>query len=313
MRFGFHISIAGGKDKIVKRAKELSCETVQFFSRNPHRWGCSDLKKEEIENFKKGLKNAGISPIFIHLPYLVNLASCNKIVYEKSLEVLIQDLRKAFILGASFLVLHIGSRGELFEEEAFEKIAKGINKVFKLVNQLRTTESRVHKGMDGCTGKVRGVPPRNYAPERVVQGLLLENTSGQGKQIGYNFFQIREIIKRVEYQNRIGVCFDTAHAFEAGYDLSTEKGLGATLKELEKYIGLEKLYLIHLNDSKTPLGSKVDRHWHIGQGYIGLEGFRNIINHPQLIHLPAIMETPRKNKEDDLRNMMIARRLQREL
>jgi deoxyribonuclease-4 len=139
--------------------------------------------------------------------------------------------------------------------------------------------------------------------------LLLENTAGQGTEIGYEFGQIKKIIERVEERDRIGICLDTAHAFGAGYDLSKKEGIERTLESFDQSIGLKRLHLLHLNDSKTPLGSRKDRHWHIGEGYIGQEGFRYLINHPLLKHLPGIMETPRKDTVEDLKNMEVIRSL----
>lgn len=139
--------------------------------------------------------------------------------------------------------------------------------------------------------------------------VLLENTAGQGTAIGYSFSQIKELLEGIDNQSRVGVCLDTAHAFEAGYDLSKKEGLEKVIEEFDRLIDLHKLYLLHLNDSKTPLSSRIDRHWHIGEGYIGREGFRRIINHPELCHLPAILETPRKNDEDDLKNISVVRGL----
>jgi deoxyribonuclease-4 len=139
--------------------------------------------------------------------------------------------------------------------------------------------------------------------------LLLENTAGQGTEIGSSFEQIRKIIDGVYEKERMGVCLDTAHCFEAGYDLSRKDGLERTLESFDQTIGLKRLHLLHLNDSKTPLGSRKDRHWHIGEGYIGVEGFRYLINHPLLRHLPGIMETPRKDTVEDLKNMKVIRSL----
>jgi deoxyribonuclease-4 len=148
-------------------------------------------------------------------------------------------------------------------------------------------------------------------PNQVI--ILLENTAGQGTELGSRFSQMKQILVGVNDRQRVGVCLDTAHAFQAGYDFSSRKGLDDALNEFDRSIGLPNLHLLHLNDSKTLLGSHSDRHWHIGKGCIGLEGFRNIVNHPQLIHLPGIMETPRKDLKDDLRNMKVIKSLQQKL
>jgi deoxyribonuclease-4 len=277
MRFGFHISIADGFSKVVQRAKMRRCETIQLFSRNPRGWKSTDLDKKEVAVFKKEVKEASISPVVIHLPYLPNLAAKRSRFYDRSVGVLAEDLRRAETLSASYLVMHMGSRLGSPEQEAVSTLAESIDRVFREVEN------------------------------RVV--LLLENTSGQGTQIGWCFREIGEVIAKVENRCRIGVCLDTAHAFGAGYDISNRKGLDTTLKELHRFVGLQKLFLIHLNDTKVPLGSHKDRHWHIGKGHIGLRGFRNIVNDPRLSHLPGIMETPRKNDPEDLENMAVIRSL----
>jgi deoxyribonuclease-4 len=182
-----------------------------------------------------------------------------------------EDLKRTETLGGNFLILHSGHRLANSEEDAIKRLSQGINEALSRIKNRVT--------------------------------LLLENSAGQGTEIGCNFFQIKEIIERIENKERVGVCLDTAHLFEFGYDISKKGGLDETLKEFENLIGLEKLCLLHLNDSRTPLGSHKDRHWHIGEGCIGLEGFRNIVNHPLLKNLPGIMETPKKSDADDPRNM----------
>jgi deoxyribonuclease-4 len=167
--------------------------------------------------------------------------------------------------------MHVGKRLQTSEDLALKNVATGINQAFaKVSNRVK---------------------------------LLLENTAGMGSEIGYNFAQLQAIIDMVEDKNRIGVVLDTAHTFEASYDIATKEGLDKTLKEFDKFVGLKRLFLLHLNDSKTELGSHIDRHWHIGEGKIGKDGFRNIINHPLLKHLPGIMETPRTDDKEDLKNM----------
>jgi len=277
LRFGFHISIAQGFSKVIDKAKKTKCETIQLFSRNPRGWKYNDLEPNEVEHFKTKLSSSNISPCFLHLPYLPNLAAAKKELYTKSINSLCEDLKRAETLNIPFLVVHVGSRVTLNEEEAIEKVVKGINESLQRVsNQVM---------------------------------ILLENTAGQGTELGSTFSQLQSILSGVKNKERMGICLDTAHAFEAGYDLSTQKGLDATLDEFDQLIGLKNLHLLHLNDSKTPLASHSDRHWHIGKGHIGLEGFRNIVNHPLLNHLPGIMETPRKDPKDDLRNMEVLRNL----
>jgi deoxyribonuclease-4 len=277
MRFGFHISIAGGFTKVIERAKARDCKTIQFFSRNPRGWKYSPLDKKEVEEFRSSIKSTDLFPIFLHMPYLPNIASLKSKFYNRSVDSIAEDLKRADQLGAQYLIIHIGHRLESSEDEAIEAVSRGINQAFE---------------------KVRN---------SII--LLMENTAGQGTEIGYKFEQIKKIIDQVEQNQRMGVCLDTAHSFEAGYDLSKKEGIERTLESFDQMIGLKRLHLLHLNDSKTPLGSRKDRHWHIGEGYIGLEGFRYLIHHPLLQHLPGIMETPRKDTVEDLKNMKVIRSL----
>jgi deoxyribonuclease IV len=277
MRFGFHISIAGGFRAVVAKAKIKGCETIQLFSRNPRGWQSSSLDEEDIEQFKQDIKASGISPVFVHMPYLPNLASGEKVLFRKSVESIIIDLKRCEVLAIPYLIMHVGKGMGKPEDMAIKNVATGINQVFDKV------DNRVK--------------------------LLLENTAGMGSEIGYKFVQLKEIIQLVENKNRMGLVLDTAHTFEAGYNLATKEGLDKALKEFDQLVGIKRLHLLHLNDSKTDFGSRVDRHWHIGEGKIGKEGFINIVNHPLLKHLPGIMETPRTNDKEDLKNMKIIRSL----
>jgi deoxyribonuclease-4 len=211
------------------------------------------------------------------MPYLSNIASFKSKFYKRSIHSIATDLQRAEQLGAQYLIIHIGHRMESSEDEAIEAVSQGIDQAFQKVKNP------------------------------II--LLMENTAGQGSEIGYNFEQIKGIIEGVQDNERLGVCLDTAHTFEAGYNLSSKDGLERTLKNFDQAVGLKRLHLLHLNDSKTPLGSRKDRHWHIGEGYIGMEGFRNLVNHPLLRQLPAIMETPRKDTVEDLKNMEVIRSL----
>jgi len=262
---------------VAERAHARGCETIQFFSRNPRGWNYSPLNKKEVEQFRSSILSSAFSPIFLHMPYLPNIASSKSKFYKRSIRSIATDLQRAEQLGAQYLIIHIGHRMESSEDEAIETVSQGINQAF----------------------------------EKVKNGvmLLMENTAGQGTEIGYNFDQIKKIIERVHDRQRMGVCLDTAHSFEAGYDLSNRDGIERTLDDFDRTIGLKRLHLLHLNDSKTPLGSRKDRHWHVGEGHIGLEGFRHLVNHPSLNHLPGIMETPRKDTVEDLKNMKVIRSL----
>jgi len=272
MRFGFHISISGGFQKVIPRAQQRGCETIQVFSRNPRGWRYGPLNEKDIEIFKSDLRASKIYPLFVHMPYLPNLSSTKKELFQLSVSSLIVDLSRSEFIGAQFLIMHVGSATDKIKGMA--QMIDGINKAFK----------KVENGVR----------------------LLLENTAGAGNEIGCRFEQLKEIISGIEQEKRIGVVFDTAHAFEAGYDLTTEKAVDKTIKEFDEIIGLGRLYLIHLNDSKTELGSHADRHWHISKGKIG-PGMKFVISHPALKNLPFIMETPRTNLKEDLMNMKTIR------
>ncbi|MGE4357365.1 MAG: deoxyribonuclease IV [Candidatus Omnitrophota bacterium] len=271
MRLGFHISISGKLSLAIERAKRLNCQTMQIFSGNPRGWQGRRSNPQEIEEFWAKRKEAGIYPLFVHVPYLVNLASPEQEIWKKSLKFFIEDLYFSQRVGAEYLVTHLGShkgKGEKYGEERF------------------------------CEGL-------NIAIEKTATAIsiLLENTAGQGNSLGYNFSQIKGIRDKILRKELIGLCFDTAHAFSAGYAINTAEGLEKTIKELESLGLLESLKLIHLNDTKVNLASRVDRHEHIGKGRIGKEGFRLILEHPRFRDLSLIMETPRKSDRDDLRNL----------
>lgn len=274
MRLGFHVSIAGGFAKVVARAQARQSETIQLFSRSPRRWEYKPLDVDDIQIFKKQIEESSIWPIFVHMPYLVNLASTNSELWNRSLDSLIEDLRRSAFIGAHFLIMHVGSAPDRIA--GLQRISKGINRAFSHVqNNVR---------------------------------LLLENTAGSGTELGDSFGQIAEILSRVEDKRRIGVVLDTAHAFEAGYDLRTAGAVAKSIAELNRTIGLAKLHLIHLNDSKTECGSHSDRHWHIAQGKIA-QGMYHILHCAKLQHLPFIMETPRTNLKEDVMNMKKVRQL----
>jgi len=277
MRFGFHVSIAGGFDAAIKNALKTGCDTIQIFSRNPRGWSAKKLNRHAAESFKKLLERHAVAPVFVHMPYLPNLAATDELLYEKSVRVLCDDLQRAHALGAAGLVLHLGHRGSASEDTALGRVAAAINRACAAVDA------------------------------EVM--LLLENAAGQGSEIGASFLQLKKIIARVDREKRIGLCLDTAHAFAAGYNVATASGLEKTLAEIDRLLDLNRLRLLHLNDSKASCGSRVDRHWHVGRGCIGEKGFYRIINHRLLSNLPAIMETPKKKEGDDLQNMKTVRSL----
>jgi len=276
IKLGLHLSIAGTIDRVVDRAVERGCDTLQMFSRNPRGWRSEKLDSEEVENFRKKLKQSGIWPVVIHTPYLLNLASPKEDVYRKSVLGLGDELRRAGELGVPYVVTHLGSHLGHGKTEGFRRIVASINNSFSEVDN------------------------------EVV--LLLENTAGTKNSTGSSFEDIEYIASRINDRERIGVCFDTAHAFAAGYDLVSQGAVEHTLQRFDETIGLKELKLVHLNDSKEGLGSKIDRHEHIGMGKIGEQGFRNILRSP-LGRLPLILETPIDERRNDIENLRVVREL----
>jgi len=276
LKLGLHVSISGSIDRAVDRAVEKGCNTFQIFTRNPRGWRSRDLTREEVEAFIEKVKKFKIEPVFGHMPYLPNLASPKDETYSRSVESLITELRRCVELEIPYLVTHLGSHLGAGMEIGFERIIKAVN---------------------------RGL---SEVEENVM--LLLENTAGTKNSIGGSFEDIRYIIERVDYPERVGVCFDTCHGFAAGYDLRTMESVESTIKMLDEVIGFERLKLVHLNDSKGGLNSRIDRHEHIGMGMIGEEGFRNILK-SRLGQLPLILETPIDKRRSDVENLQKVREL----
>jgi deoxyribonuclease-4 len=267
---GFHVSIDGSIDRAVDRAAELGCNTFQVFTRNPRQWGSAELAPETAEAFSNKVKLHDMEPVFAHMPYLPNLASPRDEVYEKSVKTLASELERCRQLKIPYLVTHLGSHLGAGMQAGFMQLVDGINQAFKVSG-----------------GDVT---------------LLLENTAGTRNSMGSTLEDIQYIIARLSYPERAGICFDTSHAFAAGYDLRTEETVKATARKIDEVIGFEKIKLVHLNDSKGDLNSCIDRHEHIGMGKIGEEGFRNILA-SRLGTLPLIMETPKDHRRSDVGNL----------
>lgn len=276
-RLGVHTSIAGGVHLSIERAKELGCNTVQIFSHNPRQWLVREIPTDSILQFKELQKSYDINPVFIHTSYLINLAASDNGILEKSIELLIQEMDIADLLEADYVILHTGSASQDSEEVGRKRAIEAL----KRVARKKEWKSK----------------------------LLLENTAGERGDISSDIKDIAEIIDGVGAPLLGGVCIDTCHAFAAGYDLTNEQGLSELVKEIETYIGLDNVKLIHLNDSKKGHSSHVDRHEHIGHGGIGKEGLRRFINHPAFKNIPLILETPKKSEADDPRNLKIVRGL----
>lgn len=278
MRLGVHVSIAGHIYESITRAQELDCNAMQIFSRDPRQWRKAQISAEDIEEFRKRRQRSKITPVFVHIPYLINLASPYSVLYRDSIRAYIDDILETELLGADYIVTHMGSHKKSGEQKGLKRFILALNKILE-----RTKKSKVV--------------------------ILLENTSGSGSWLGYKFEHQRQIIDGVEQENRIGICFDTCHGYAAGYDLATAEGLNQTINQLDKIVGLNRLKLIHLNDTKDRLASHRDRHEHIGKGKIGLEGFRHIVNERRLKDIPFILETPKDSEDADKVNLAVVRKL----
>jgi deoxyribonuclease-4 len=278
VKVGIHVSIAGSLDRAVDRAKNAGCDVFQIFSRSPRGWGFAPLSDETSDAFTSKIQSSGIIPVD-HMPYLPNLASSKPDIYEKSIAALSAELERCGHLKIPYLVTHLG-------HHLGDGIAGGRARVIGAVN----------KALENSDNDVI---------------LLLENTAGEKNSVGSSFEHIQGIINGIEKTNRIGVCLDTCHAFAAGYELRTNTGLAETLKQFNDQIGIKNLRIIHLNDSKGDRGSSLDRHEHIGMGFIGEDGFRVILHHPVLSSIPLICETPVDDRRDDIGNIAKVRELAR--
>jgi deoxyribonuclease-4 len=278
LKLGVHVSIAGKIYNSVERATEFGCNTMQIFSRNPRQWRKASLEEEEVETFKKKVKKAKINPVVIHIPYTLNLASSKHKFYKITIREFILDLLEADKLKADYLVTHIGSFKGGTEKGGLLRIVNALKKILKETKDVKTM-------------------------------VLLENTSGSGHWLGYNFSHLRFILEGLDWNERIGICLDTAHAWAAGYKIDDIKGVNSLVEEIDREVGIARLKVIHLNDTKEDLGSKHDRHYAIGEGKIGKKGFSAILNHSKLKDLPFILETPKKSEEDDIKNLKTVRKL----
>jgi len=274
-RIGIHAPIAGGLHNALLKSRELGCDAVQIFSRNPRGWRASPLADDVVSRFRTLRTETRITPVVVHCNYLVNLSAANPDILEKSRVSFREEIERAVRLGADYLVVHPGSAKGSCEADAIRVCAESIKIACR--------------GFD--LGEFR---------------ILLENTAGQGECIGHRFEHLRAIIEDCAELD-LGVCFDTAHAFTAGYDLREEDGFTATMEALEENVGVRRVRALHFNDSKAEYNSRVDRHWHLGQGHIGAEALRRIARHPDLAHAAFLLETPQDETGDDARNLNVLR------
>ena len=272
---GFHAPIKGGLHNALVIAKDTGCDTVQLFSRNPRGWMAKPLGTDDVKLFRKTRKLTKISPVLIHCNYLVNLAAADEELLLKSRQSFREEIERALVLGVDYLVLHPGSARGACEADGIGLCA------------------------DSLRAAVKGLRFGRLQ-------ILLENTAGQGECIGHRFEHLREIIGACS-KLPLGVCFDTAHAFTAGYDIREEDGLEALLQKIQRTVGLKKVRAIHFNDSRAVCSSRVNRHCHIGEGHIGQNALRRVAQHPKLSHCAFILETPYDDPRADIKNLEMLR------
>ncbi len=260
---GAHMSIAGGVSRGLERAMELGCEAVQIFTKSNVQWKSPPLLTPEIARFREILENSPITIAFAHACYLINLAAPDQAIYLRSRECLLEEYTRCIKLGLPYIVVHPGSHKGAGLEYGIRRIAGALNWIF---NCRRTADVKI----------------------------LLETTAGQGTSIGSDFQELADIMNLVHDTTRVGVCLDTCHIFTAGYDIRTIDRYRETMVTFSHILTFDKLFAVHLNDSKTPLGSRVDRHAHIGEGRIGIEGFRFLLNDTRFCNLPMVIETPKE-------------------
>ena len=265
MLLGAHISISGGIDQAPERARKLTCDCMQIFSKNQMQWKVRPLDLGEAERFRAASKEFGIEETVIHDSYLINLGSPDKALLKRSREAFLEEMVRAKHLGVRYLIFHPGAHMGAGEQAGLKKIAESLNWA---------------RGEFG-SGDVQ---------------MLLETTAGQGSVLGYSFEQLARIIDYLDDQKNVGVCFDTCHSYAAGYDIRTEKGYKDTFDLFDDVLGLSYLKAMHINDSKERQGSRLDRHEQIGKGFIGLDGFRNFVNDDRWEKVPMVLETPAGEK-----------------
>lgn len=281
LAFGSHVSASGGVDRAPQRGADVGAEAIQIFSKNERQWQAKPLDPAVVEQFRAEIERTGIGfdKLVVHDSYLINLASPKEDILAKSIPAFTDELLRCDMLGIPYLVTHPGAHTGSGVEAGIERFAQSLNEIYAAI-------------------------PDNQAM------TLLETTAGQGTALGRSFEEIAAIIERVDQDERVGVCLDTCHIFAAGYDYRTPELYAEMMDQFDRTIGLDRLKVIHLNDSKNPLGSNKDRHDHIGDGEIGLEGFRQFVNDARLAGIPGILETEKDDAGDyDRRNFATLRSL----
>jgi deoxyribonuclease IV len=285
-RLGSHMSIAGGLPLAVDRAVLHGCVALQIFSKSSNQWRARTLPAEEIARFRDKVERAGIRPVVAHASYLINLATSEPALRERSLAAFGEELDRAEALGLAGVVIHPGCYTNGTEEDGIQLVADAVRALLHVRRPAKTQ-------------------------------VILEHTAGQGTSLGWRFEQLASMIEHVGGHARVGVCLDTCHLWAAGHDLASEAGYRATFETFDRIVGLDRLRVFHVNDSKKPLGSRRDRHDHIGKGTIGIEAFRRLVNDPRFADLPMLLETPKTEArratsvELDPLDVMNLRRLRR--
>jgi deoxyribonuclease-4 len=264
-RFGAHVSVAGGLPRAVERAIVQRCDALQIFAKNANQWRGRALPRQEVREFRSKIRASGIAPAFSHASYLINLGTDQSPLRDQSIEAMGDELDRAEALGLTGVVLHPGCYTHGNPEKGVELVAEALVEIIRA--------RRPGKAM-----------------------VLLEHTAGQGTALGANFEQIAAIIDLMNGHRRVGVCLDTCHLLASGYDISSPEGYLDTFRQFGRLVGFERLKLFHLNDSKKPLNSRVDRHTHIGEGCVGLDGFRRLVNDRRFLDLPMLLETPKTER-----------------
>ena len=279
MRLGAHMSIKGGFKNAIDRGEQINCDSIQIFTKSNRSWKTKPISEDEREIFLKKKQNTSISPIFIHATYLINIASRDAEKFEKSVSGLIEELSRAEQLELPWVVLHPGSHLGAGLKKGIERVIEGLDKVHQKTEYFKVK-------------------------------ILLENVAGQGTNIGRNFKELKAIIDGVASPDRLGVCFDTCHAFAGGHDLRTEKAYNKTMAQFDSILGLENLLAFHLNDSVGDFDARKDRHAHIGKGKLGLDAFKFLVNDNRFKDHPGVLETPKsEDMTEDIENLKVLRSL----
>lgn len=278
---GAHMSIAGGYHLAVQRAQMAGCGCLQIFTKNNNQWRAKIITQEEAEQFRRAVQTASIRASLAHDSYLINLASPDRALWKRSVDSFVEELQRAEILGIPLVVTHPGAHTSASVEQGLRNVVRAINEVHRQTRDLRAQ-------------------------------CLLETTAGQGTSLGWRFEQLAAIFDRVREPDRLGVCFDTCHVFAAGYPMAEKKDYLATLRQFDRCVGIGRIRAFHLNDSQREIGSRVDRHAHIGRGKMGLAPFRNLLADRRFRKIPMYLETPKgtENGEDlDRINLETLRKL----